>query len=42
MKAALVREETWALSTVDNVSLTMDHWTSCAGDTYSGMSICFI
>ena len=43
VKAALVREATtWALSTVDNVSLTMDHWTSCAGDTYSGMSICLI
>ena len=43
VKAALVREATtWALSTVDNVSLTMDHLTSCAGDTYSGMPICFI
>ena len=37
VKAGLAREATtWTLSTVDDISLTMDHWTSCTGDTYSG------
>ena len=40
VKAGLAREATtWALCSIDEISLTMDHWTSCAGDTYSGTYI---
>ena len=43
VKAGLTREATtWALCSIDDISLTMDHWTSCAGDTYSGRYTSFI
>ena len=43
VKAGLTRDATtWALCSIDDIALTMDHWTSCAGDTYSGRYTSYI